>query len=127
MKVCAIIYFLLLFKVGFTNYIETKITIVNNYPTISLDIGEQKARKLLLSLYTPTIFTFPYQSQIDHYDNSQSKTYTATGIIAEMPSIKPTEDDYQVRISNEIFLINGTLKLNLTFGDIAKEDFSCPI
>ena len=106
MKFCAIIYLLLLFKVGFTNYIETKITITNNYPSISLDIGDQKARKLLLSLYTPTIFTFPYQSQIDHYDYTQSKTYSATGIIAEMPSIKPTEADYQVRISKEIFLIN---------------------
>ena len=43
-----------------------------------------------------------------------------------MPSIRPGEEDYKVRISNEIFLINDNLNLNLTFGAIAKEDFKCP-
>ena len=62
--------------------VKFDIEITEGYPTINLDIGNQKSKKLLLSLYTPTILTFPYQSNNNHYDYLNSSTYTTTDVIA---------------------------------------------
>ena len=72
------------------------------------------------------ILAFPYQSNNNHYNPSNSATYNSTGIIAQMPSIRPGEEDYKPLISKELFSIIDNLKLNLTFGVLTKEDFDCP-
>ena len=120
------IFLFTLLGVKLDNSLNLKIEIANNNPTITFDFGEQKNKKLLISLYTPMILAFPYQSNNNHYNPSNSATYNSTGIIAQMPSIRPGEEDYKPLISKELFSISDNLKLNLTFGVLTKEDFDCP-
>ena len=120
------IFLFTLLGVKLDNSLNLKIEIANNNPTITFDFGEQKNKKLLISLYTPMILAFPYQSNNNHYNPSNSATYNSTGIIAQMPSIRPGEEDYKPLISKELFSISDKLKLNLTFGVLTKEDFDCP-
>ena len=120
------IFLFTLLGVKLDNSLNLKIEIANNNPTITFDFGEQKNKKLLISLYTPMILAFPYQSNNNHYNPSNSATYYSTGKNAQMPSIRPGEEDYKPLISKELFSISDNLKLNLTFGVITKEDFQCP-
>ena len=108
------------------NSIEFKIEISDSYPTISLDIGNQKSRKLLLSHYTPMILTFPYQNIPNHYDNANSLTYNPSDIITQIPNINYGKENYIVMLSDESFTINNNLNLSLKFGAITNENFKCP-
>ena len=123
-----LIYLFTLFLSGKAdNSIEFKIGITQDgYPTISLDIGNVKSKKLLLSLYSPMIIAFPYYNLPDHYDKENSPTYKPLGINAQFPNINAAQPDYKVMISEEHFTINNNLNLELKFGAIINENFKCP-
>ena len=89
--------FLLVLPGGTENSIEFKIEISKSgFPTISMDIGNQKSRKLLLSLYSPMIIAFPYQNLSAHYEKANSSTYKSLDITAQFPNINAAQEDYKV-------------------------------
>lgn len=119
--------FLLVLPGGTENSIEFKIEISKSgFPTISMDIGNQKSRKLLLSLYSPMIIAFPYQNLPAHYEKANSSTYKSLDITAQFPNINAAQEDYKVMISEEKFTINNNLNVDLKFGSIIIENFKCP-
>ena len=108
------------------NSIEFKIEISENFPSISIDIGNQKSRKLLISLYTPMILTFPYQNNSNHYDNTNSSTYYLSNIVFQLPNIIHGKENYTVMLSNEYFTINNNLNISLKFGVIINKNLKFP-